>query len=135
MTLQQRTPLRPRREKERRKKHPMPMPGAMNDGRVKEKRVRPMNAAEKRHADRVAAMGCLVCKRPAQIHHETKVTGLRDHRYLTPLCVDHHTAGPDARHTIKVQGFLRKFGINLITWALEAWQDSQRIEAKRKAEQ
>ena len=51
-------------------------------------------AAEKRRMAQVAALGCLICKRPAQVHHcFTHMGGGRDHKKVIPLCVDHHTGG------------------------------------------
>lgn len=50
---------------------------------------------EKLHKNRLAALGCLICKRPPEIHHIRKGTGLglreSDFRAL-PLCFDHHSA-------------------------------------------
>ena len=113
--------LQRKREKPRRKKHPVPMPGAMQHSRIKDTRKRNMNAAEKFHADRICAMGCLICRRPAQFHHETKVTGRRDHRYGVPLCPDHHTDKPGARHKGSLDEFNARWGVDLVTWAKEQW--------------
>lgn len=61
-----------------------------------------MGAAEKRHLDRVAALGCIVCRNldigptPAAIHHIRAGHGLsqRASDYLAiPLCGDHHQNG------------------------------------------
>jgi len=52
--------------------------------------------ATKRHLDRVASLGCLICERPAVIHHirTGQGAGQRASDYLTiPLCPDHHTQG------------------------------------------
>ena len=53
-----------------------------------------MTAAGRRHKDAVAALGCLICGRPASIHHVSRGrrrpgddTRLgRDDRYVLPLC-------------------------------------------------
>lgn len=50
--------------------------------------------AEKRYMGRVAELGCLVCQRPAQVHHIREGQGAseRASNWLTvPLCQDHHT--------------------------------------------
>lgn len=50
--------------------------------------------AEKAHLSRVAALGCMVCRMPAQVHHcGTHLGGGRDHMRVIPLCVTHHTNG------------------------------------------
>jgi hypothetical protein len=60
-------------------------------------------ADERRHHDRVAAMGCLVCGGPANIHHVTS-DGFqrlrRDHMRVVPLCAQCHQHGPGAVHVI-----------------------------------
>jgi len=55
-----------------------------------------MNAAEKRHLDRVSAMGCVICGGPAEIHHLRTVCGMsqRASNYLViGLCPEHHRQG------------------------------------------
>jgi len=54
---------------------------------------KPATAAEKRHMGRVAALGCLVCRRETQLHHIRDGVGMsqRSSHYLTiPLCIEHH---------------------------------------------
>lgn len=56
-----------------------------------------MKKAEKVHLERVAALGCLICRRPAQIHHirEGQGIGQRASNFLViPLCPEHHQDGP-----------------------------------------
>ena len=53
-------------------------------------------AAEKRHMERVASLGCAICGTPAQVHHirEGQGIGQRASHFLTiPLCQFHHTGG------------------------------------------
>lgn len=56
-------------------------------------------AAEKRHIERVASLGCALCRRlgygetPAEVHHirEGRGAGQRAQNWLTiPLCPTHH---------------------------------------------
>ena len=57
--------------------------------------------AEKRHMDRVAALGCIICSMPATIHHcGTYMGGGRDHMKTIGLCWEHHlgTEGIDGKH-------------------------------------
>lgn len=55
-----------------------------------------MNAAERHHVDRVAQVGCVVCRRlgygwvPAQIHHVAEGSGVRSWFSVAPLCSPHH---------------------------------------------
>jgi hypothetical protein len=61
---------------------------------------RTSTAAEKRHMQKVAEMGCIVCSHshghndtPAQVHHVRARHGWgRTSHYMTiPLCLEHHT--------------------------------------------
>jgi hypothetical protein len=55
--------------------------------------------AERAHHDAVAALGCMVCGGPAEIHHlkHHPITGehltRRDHWLVIPLCPMHHRQG------------------------------------------
>jgi len=56
-----------------------------------------MTNAEKRHLDRVSALGCIVCGAPASIHHPRFVCGMSQrskHWLAIPLCPWHHQHGP-----------------------------------------
>jgi hypothetical protein len=56
-------------------------------------------AEEKAHLGRVASLGCVICGKPACIHH-IRITGEpRDHKKVIPLCWDHHQ-GPNGIHTM-----------------------------------
>ena len=49
--------------------------------------------AEKKHMARVAALGCIICGAPAEIHHLTGAgIGLRSQDVI-PLCPAHHRLG------------------------------------------
>jgi len=61
---------------------------------------RSSTAAEKRHMQKVAEMGCIVCSHiyghqdtPAQVHHARARHGWgrTSHLMTIPLCVEHHT--------------------------------------------
>lgn len=55
-----------------------------------------MKQAEKEHIGRVASLGCLICRRPAEVHHLTGAgMGKRASHFDTiPLCPYHHRQGP-----------------------------------------
>ncbi len=52
-------------------------------------------AAQKRYFTRVAELGCMICKAPAEIHHRTGAgMGQKsDNKDVMPLCPDHHRLG------------------------------------------
>ena len=54
------------------------------------------NKKEKEYYAKVAALGCLICGRPAEIHHINK-HGMNmrkgNHKNIVPLCPDHHRLG------------------------------------------
>lgn len=54
------------------------------------------NAAEREHMGKVASLGCIICGKPATVHHITGAgMGLRASHYDTiPLCPYHHQHGP-----------------------------------------
>lgn len=54
-----------------------------------------MTKAEKAHLNRVAEMGCIICKRPAEIHHiGNGAMGKQASNYeVIPLCPEHHRTG------------------------------------------
>lgn len=48
-----------------------------------------MSAAGKRHMGRVAALGCLVCDSPANVHH-IRTERIKSDFLVIPLCREHH---------------------------------------------
>lgn len=54
-----------------------------------------MTKKEKEYLNKVAALGCLICKMPAEIHHKRSGTGLKraSHSDVIPLCPRHHRTG------------------------------------------
>ncbi len=55
-----------------------------------------MKKADKQHMARVASLGCIICRRPAAIHHIRAGQGMgqRSSTHETiPLCPDHHQHG------------------------------------------
>ena len=48
--------------------------------------------AERDHMNDVAGLMCLICGRPAEIHH-VRHGGKRNHSKCFPLCFDHHRGG------------------------------------------
>lgn len=59
-------------------------------------------APAKRHMDKVAQLGCLICKRnygpvnaygPVELHHIAVGTGKRSDYAVAPLCEEHHRGG------------------------------------------
>lgn len=108
---------------------------------MKRSRRKGRTAAEQRHFNRVAAMGCLVCGGEATIHH---VTGYADRmgrlprseQCVVPLCRPHHQAVWDsASIPISVErlghrGFYQEHGIDLLSEAERLWAESEALERK-----
>ncbi len=92
-------------------------------------KARPMNAAERRHADRLVRKGCAVpgCWRQSGIHHEHRHGGLRNHKRLVNLCWKHHQ-GKGGRGDIGHDAFEERYGINCEQYAKDEWEISLAIE-------
>lgn len=55
-----------------------------------------MTKAEKQYLNRVAELGCIICRMPAEIHHLRTGVGLgmrNDYKNAIPLCHTHHRTG------------------------------------------
>lgn len=74
--------------------------------------------AEKKHMNRVAELGCAVCRRmgyegtPAELHHLRAGTGAgrrSSHMDVVPLCPRHHR-GSDGLHGLGTKGFAKHYG-------------------------
>lgn len=77
---------------------------------------KPMTKAQKRVADKIAALGCIVCvneglgETPCQIHHcETGAGGRRDHDKIIGLCDFHHN-GAEGVHKLSRPIWQEKYG-------------------------
>ena len=121
--MMRRSPLKRIREKPRR-----------NEGRVKHKRTKGKakaepTAIERKHMDRVAALGCCVTGRPAVIHHLMKCPGKRrrrDHRFVVPLAPELHNMGPNSVHMLGSEAkFFEVHGIDLAALAVRLWEESE----------
>lgn len=104
---------------------------------------------EKRHWTRIAALGCLVCRRGATVHHVTSTrfgpiplwAGPRKcHRRVVPLCEIHHQSVFDPKHSdpqsveqLSHAGFYAKFGIDLFQVANDLWAESEELERRKAA--
>jgi len=88
-------------------------------------RIKPKIAKQPAHLARVAGMGCLVCGRPAVVHHvRERGHGLeaRDDRYVVPLCPHHHNMGGDSFHLLGSNArFFEVHGIDLAKEADFEW--------------
>ncbi len=51
-------------------------------------------AAQKRHFEKLAELGCIICSGPAEIHHcFTGMGSKKNHDNVIPLCPMHHRTG------------------------------------------
>ena len=74
-----------------------------------------------RHMARIVALGCLICRRPAQAHHVDILTlknmGPKVSDYLTaPLCPDHHTNNQHDCAHVGEREFWIRHGISIGSW-------------------
>ena len=75
-----------------------------------------MNKAEKEHYDKVARLGCILCRQfgfkdtPAEIHHIRRFGGLREKAEVIPLCPEHHR-GNTGVHGLGAKGFERRYNL------------------------
>jgi hypothetical protein len=74
--------------------------------------------AEKKYMNRVAELGCAVCRRmgyagtPAELHHKRAGTGAgrrSSHFDVIPLCPEHHR-GATGLHGLGTKGFPKHYG-------------------------
>jgi hypothetical protein len=86
--------------------------------------------AESAHMDRVASLGCLICRRildtysAAHLHHVAEGSGLRSNFAVVPLCPEHHT-GKQGLHGMGSKAFIRAYRLpgeseyGLLVWLFE----------------
>lgn len=119
--LKRRSPLKAKREKPRR-----------NEGRVTHKRIKPKTtgktAEEARYIEHVAGLGCLICGKPATVHHVTS-DGFkriaRSHKLVVPLCPVHHLIQWGPKESVEAlghAGFKDRYGVDLYERARELWR-------------
>lgn len=104
----------------------MLLPKLRPHNRIKPKAKAPPNVAEQAHWDRVVRLGCLICGQPASLHHVMAMPGKirrRDHRFVTPLCRDHHQGDLGVHGLGSEAKFEAIHGINLAARAKELWDE------------
>ena len=76
--------------------------------------------AEKQHMNRVAELGCAVCRRmgyegtPAELHHPRRLAGgwgRSGNMTVIPLCPEHHR-GKTGLHGLGTKGFPKHWGFD-----------------------
>lgn len=115
--LKRKTPLRAKRPTPRR-----------DEGRVAHQRTKrkatSKTAEEARFLELVASLGCLICGKPASVHHIMHAPGKqrrRDHRFVAPLCREHHQGDSGVHGLGSESAFLALWGVDLVGWAMTAW--------------
>ncbi len=98
----------------------------MRRSALKRKPKKRPTAAEKRHMDRVAALGCVVTRRPdVVLHHIMHMDGKttrRDNRFVVPLISELHNMGDLSVHALGgEEKFKEVHGVDLVAWAREQW--------------
>jgi len=80
-----------------------------------------MTKAEKEHYDKVARLGCILCRQlqvkeindsPTEIHHVRRYGGKRSQAPVIGLCAYHHRLGDNSYHALGAKGFERYWGIS-----------------------
>lgn len=85
-------------------------------------RLKPRLAKQQAHKNRVAGLGCVVCRGPAEIHHVRTGNQARDDRRVVGLCAGHHRHYPDAFHNLgSAAKFLEVHEIDLVREADWQW--------------
>ena len=96
-----------------------------------------MRNAEKQHMNRIAELGCILCKHldygstPAHLHHIREGQGMsqRASNFLVvPLCPEHHQ-GKSGIHGLGEKGFYTRYKLSeldLLAMTLEALYSSSR---------
>ncbi len=78
-------------------------------------------ARNQKHMAAIAALGCLICGRPAQAHHVDILTpknaGPKVSDYFTaPLCPEHHTGDQNNCAHVGERAFWLRNGIDIGAW-------------------
>jgi hypothetical protein len=78
-----------------------------------------MTKAEKEHYDKVARLGCILCRlvfditdSPAEIHHIRRFGTKRSNADVVGLCPTHHRLGNTSFHGLGAKGFEKHYGIS-----------------------
>lgn len=80
-----------------------------------------MNKAEKDYYNKVARLGCILCRQlqvkkvedsPTEIHHVRRFGGKRENAPIIPLCATHHRLGNSSYHALGAKGFTKYWGIS-----------------------
>jgi hypothetical protein len=77
-----------------------------------------MTKEEKKHYDRVARLGCILCKRqgnegtPAELHHIRRGNIPRSQAPVIPLCPYHHRGSNTSIHGMGRKRFEREYAIS-----------------------
>jgi len=87
---------------------------------------------EKFHLNRIAEKGCLICQRPALIHHLLRKRP-RSHRWTIPLCPEHHDAPykGSLHNDGNERRWFKQHGIDEQEWAQNEWELSLRLYGER----
>lgn len=96
-------------------------------------------ASEKRHYERVVALGCIVCGAAATIHHVTSDGNqriARSNKRIVPLCPSHHQIQHGPKGSVEAlghAGFTAVYGIDLLAEADRLWIEFAGVERPKVA--
>ena len=95
-----------------------------------------MRKDERLYLNRVAALGCAICRRlgwgetPPQVHHQRTGVGKAQrasHYNVIPLCHEHHL-GNTGIHGMGIRAFEREYGITEVELVQETQRDLGHIK-------
>jgi hypothetical protein len=72
--------------------------------------------AEREYMDLVASLGCIICRRPPELHHPRCLAGMgqrSSHMDVIPLCFDHHRGSTMSAHGRDRKEFFDTYGTEL----------------------
>lgn len=90
-------------------------------GRIKPKNPKNPTAEQQRFHDDIRALGCLICHKPASIHHvHVNDSGrlTKNHWLISNLCPDHHQ-GPQGIHMLGHTNFIALYHIDLFQTGID----------------
>jgi hypothetical protein len=103
-----------------------------------------MNSNQRKHYERLAALGCILCRSlgykdtPTEIHHIRRHGMKRDNAPVIGLCPEHHR-GNTGVHGLGRKAFAKRYGVTeedlleVTTKLLEAYDEIQSCR-KRKTD-
>jgi len=99
---------------------------------VNHRRMKSPPPKQPRHMERVAAMGCIICGGPAEVHHVRTGNQGRDDARVVPLCPFHHRDSRMGFHGLgSERAFYNEWGVSLSVVAERLAAESRELGIMR----